>query len=120
MAYNYYPYQTFQNPFSVPQIQQPINSMLTWVQGENGAKSYLVAPNTTVALWDSEDHKIYIKSCDASGMPQMKTLEYKIQGGEEITDKDEITRLREEVASLREDIELLKQTAKENARVQSK
>ena len=118
----YYPYmpQAFQNPFPTPQIQQPINSTLTWVQGENGAKSYLVAPNTTVALWDSEDHKIYIKSCDASGMPQMKTLEYKILGGEEITDKDELTRLREEVASLKEDIELLKHTAKENARVQSR
>lgn len=118
----YYPYmpQSFQNPFPAPQIQQPINSMLTWVQGENGAKSYLIAPNTTVALWDSEDHKIYIKSSDASGMPQMKTLEYKVLGGEEIADKDELSKLKEEIESLREDIDLLKKTAKENAHVLAK
>lgn len=42
---------------------------LIWVQGESGAKSYLVAPNTTVLLMDSEDTVFYLKSSDASGMP---------------------------------------------------
>lgn len=56
----------------------PSNSII-WVQGEAGAKSYLVAPNTTVQLWDSESQVIYLKSADASGMPSMKVLDYTIR-----------------------------------------
>lgn len=63
-----------------PQPQtQPMNSNLIWVQGEAGAKSYLVAPNTTVQLWDSEENVIYIKTADSSGMPSMKILDYTIR-----------------------------------------
>lgn len=62
------------------QPQQPQqNSSIIWVQGEAGAKSYLVAPNTTVQLWDSETQRIFLKSADASGMPSMKVLEYTIR-----------------------------------------
>ncbi len=61
-----------------PQPQQ-MTSGIIWVQGEAGAKSYLVAPNTTVQLWDSERQTIYIKSADASGMPSIKTLDYTIR-----------------------------------------
>ena len=49
------------------------------MQGEAGAKSYMVAPNTTVQLWDSEAQVIYLKSADASGMPSMKILDYTIR-----------------------------------------
>ncbi len=62
-----------------PQSVPPANSSMIWVQGEAGAKSYLVAPNTTVQLWDSENPIIYLKSADASGMPSMKVLDYKIR-----------------------------------------
>ena len=89
MAYNnnfpvtypqYYPqYPQGQQP--QPQTQGSMNtsSSMIWVQGEAGAKSYLVAPNTTVQLWDSEAPIIYLKSADASGMPSMKTLDYVIR-----------------------------------------
>ena len=63
-----------------PQYQpQQQNTGITWVQGEAGAKSYLVAPNQTVQLWDSESQVIYLKSADASGMPSIKTLDYTIR-----------------------------------------
>lgn len=55
------------------------NGSIIWVQGEAGAKSYLVSPNTTVQLWDSENQVIYLKSADASGMPSMKVLDYTIR-----------------------------------------
>lgn len=65
------------------QYQQNQNlSGLIWVQGIEGAKSYLVAPNTTVQLWDSEAQVIYLKSADASGMPSMKIIDYTIRGAE--------------------------------------
>ena len=73
-----------QNPMPSPQMQSqastPVNTVI-WVQGEAGAKSYLVAPGTTVQLWDSESNKIYLKSADISGMPSIKVLEYTIKSG---------------------------------------
>ena len=85
MAYNGFP-ATYQPMYYQPQYQptyqqqaQPQNNGIIWVQGEAGAKSYLVAPNTTVQLWDSESQSIYLKSADASGMPAMKILDYTIR-----------------------------------------
>lgn len=47
-----------------------------WVKGEAGAGSYLVAPNCSAILWDSENPVIYIKSADANGIPSMEILDY--------------------------------------------
>lgn len=81
--FNGYP-ATYQNPYMIqqPQYQQPAqqnNGGLIWIQGEAAAKSYLVAPNTSVVLFDSESQTVYIKSADASGMPSMKILDYTIR-----------------------------------------
>lgn len=62
-----------------PAPAQPTTSNIIWIQGEAGAKSHLVAPNTTVALWDSEAQRIFLKSADAAGMPSMKILNYTIE-----------------------------------------
>lgn len=73
--------QAYQPYIPQPQPQAPAhNNAIIWVQGEAGAKSYLVAPNTTVQLWDSEDQVIYLKSADASGMPSMKIIDYTVRG----------------------------------------
>lgn len=58
-----------------PQAPQQSNGLL-WVSGEIGAKSYLVAPGTTVLLMDSEAQRFYIKSSDMSGMPMLRIFEY--------------------------------------------
>lgn len=91
MAYNnsypsypqiYPQYPQYQNPLPIsqPQQNQPAqNSGIIWVSGEAGAKAYMVAPNTTVQLWDSEQPTIYLKSADASGMPSMKILDYSVR-----------------------------------------
>lgn len=62
-----------------PQYQHIMSNGIIWVQGEAGAKSYLVAPNTTVQLWDSENNVIYLKSADSSGLPSMRILDYTIR-----------------------------------------
>lgn len=87
-AYNGFP-ATYQPMYYAPQYQPmaqqqqapqaQTNSSMIWVQGIEAAKSYLVAPNTTVQLWDSERQTVYIKSADASGMPSMKILDYTIR-----------------------------------------
>ena len=86
MAYNNY-FPTGYQPMYYPQAQQmqaPAQQSnngsngLTWVQGEAGAKSYLVAPNTTVLLMDSENDVFYLKSTDSSGMPlPLRIFEYR-------------------------------------------
>ena len=113
-------------PVSYPQMYYPQqyqqqnqqNSSIIWVQGEAGAKSYLVAPNNTVQLWDSESQTIYLKSADASGMPSMKILDYTIRGavqntpavmGTEYATKADVEELRMNLAELRKSIE--KETA---------
>ena len=57
---------------STPQVNQG----LLWVAGEIGAKSYLVAPNSTVLLMDSDAQRFYLKSADNAGMPSLRIFEY--------------------------------------------
>lgn len=72
--------------------QQPVNMQpqaagqqngngILWVQGEAGAKSYMVAPGNSVLLMDSERSAFYIKTADASGMPALRTFEYVERSG---------------------------------------
>lgn len=70
-----------QNQYSqavnIPQMpQQQVNQGLLWVSGEVGAKSYLVAPNSTVLLMDSDSSRFYLKSADNAGMPNLRIFEY--------------------------------------------
>ena len=101
-----------------PQQQQTYNQGLLWVQGEAGAKSFLVAPGASVLLMDSEASKFYIKSADNAGMPNMRTFEYK----EALTNQNpqplEESKAagyatQEEIAELKKQIEELKQKLEE-------
>ena len=74
----YNPYQGLINPQFQP--PQPRSNRI-WAQGEAGAKAYLVAPNTSVDIWDSERPTIYVKSADATGMPTMQIIDYTVRGG---------------------------------------
>lgn len=100
-----------------PQVQaqpQQINNGIIWVQGEASAKSYPVAPNTSVPLWDSEANVIYIKSADMSGMPSIKVLDYTIRNSQtkvaeavpqvNFATKDDVDSLRSEIDSLKSKI----------------
>jgi hypothetical protein len=84
---------------------------LLWVQGEAGAKSYLIAPGNTLVLMDSEAERFYIKSVEPNGIPQTRTFEYReitnapaaqptptAQPVDHVT-HDELNRLREEFRS---------------------
>lgn len=73
------PYQPFQQPAQqvMPQIQpqqqqQMAGQSIIWVQNDQEAYNYLVAPNSAVALWDSNNPVVYLKQADASGKPTMK------------------------------------------------
>lgn len=84
-AYNpYYGQVPMQNTPNIGMTQQQSQmgqkqSNRVWVQGEAGAKSFLVAPNSEVELWDSERQSIYIKTADMNGIPSTVTLDYVIR-----------------------------------------
>lgn len=85
--YNYFPatyqpqyYPTQSNVYPTQQNVAPTqqNVGIVWVQGEAGAKSYLVAAGQSVLLMDAESSTFYIKSTDASGMPMpLRVFDYK-------------------------------------------
>lgn len=124
-------------PTYAPVAQQPVQAPqpagqggLIWVQGEAGAKSYLVAPNSTVQLWDSESQTVYLKSADASGMPSIKILDYTIRDSNKnpantvsvahndkssvFATKDEIRAVCEQITALRDRVDsLTKQKGRE-------
>ena len=104
--------------FQQPQQQQTYNQGLLWVQGEAGAKSFLVAPGASVLLMDSEASKFYIKSADNAGMPNMRTFEYKEVLPNQSTQPLEESKVaeyatQEEIAELKKQIEELKQKLEE-------
>lgn len=114
----YPPGQSYIQPqYYNPQPQQPQTSGIIWVQGEVGARSYLVSPNTKVALWDSEAPIIYIKTSDQNGVPSMRIIDYTyrdvpqqsqnqnnqnmyVTTDEFTTLKDEVNRLKDIVGGL--------------------
>ena len=66
----YQPQQFVQQP-----PQQAGGQSMVWVSGEQEAMGYLVAPNSAVALWDSNAPTIYLKQADASGKPSIKVFD---------------------------------------------
>ena len=89
--YPYYnnPYTPLYTPYTPPQSNlnnlpinqsqgsQNSNNGIIWVQGEAGAKSYLVGSGNSILLMDSEQSRFYIKSTDNSGMPMpLRIFEY--------------------------------------------
>lgn len=130
---NPYMYQPQMSPtyMSGTQAQPPAQNptpagqnSIIWVQGEAGAKSYLVAPNSTVQLWDSEAQVIYLKSADASGMPSIKTLDYTIRdiAGqtaqplqiEGFATMDDINALKKQIEALNKKIKTMTKEDKSN------
>lgn len=122
---SYTPYYTPVQPQAqnVAPVQSPVQNGIIWVSGEAGAKAYLVAPNSTVQLWDSESQTIYLKSADASGMPTIKVLDYTIRetaktgqntppvvsddNSPTFATKDEIKAVHEQITALRDRVDNL-------------
>lgn len=70
------PVQPFPQQMPMQMQQRTDSSGLNWVQGEAGAKSWFVAPGSTVLLMDSESMRFYLKSADVNGVPSMRTFDY--------------------------------------------
>lgn len=65
--------------------QEPQVQGLTWVDGEVGAKAYQMPQgwpcNKPIALWDTNDTVIYLKSINPMGMPNpLQKAHYTLEG----------------------------------------
>lgn len=123
--YPYYGYQPYQAPMpdQLAQLRQPYQPMqhpvqqgqsIVWVQNEQEAFNYLVAPNSAVALWDIDNPVIYLKQADAAGKPSMKIYDLveRVQRPAQISSSEYVTRKEFEMLTTRMD-ELVKGNATE-------
>ena len=123
----------------IPNYQQLSGNMqaqgLTWVDGEVGAKAFQMPAgwpaNTPIALWDTNDTVIYLKSTNQMGMPNpLQKAYYQLEertpkhmsgaaGREDYTEQswDEERQnkfaSKQELNELKEEIEKLKRGDKE-------
>lgn len=83
-----YPQQFGQMPQNYGQQPQgygqitaaPMRDDRIWVEGEEAARSFLVAANSSAVLWDSGSDTIYFKRTDVSGRPlPMMILDFTVR-----------------------------------------
>lgn len=71
------PYQQAYRPTYNPYMQEAQqSSSLIRVTGIEGAKAYQMNPNSTTALFDSNEDFMYIKSTDGAGFPTIRTFSF--------------------------------------------
>lgn len=110
-----------QQSFSPMPQQAPMSSNVIGVDGEVGAKAFMVPNGSTgpIALWDTNDNVIYLRTFNAAGMPNpLRKLRYTEEeltpqlpagqsGSATATDmsqfatKDDLEVLRQEIRNLR-------------------
>lgn len=70
--------QSYGQPTYAP-VQPPMQSNVIPVDGEVGAKAYMIPSGSTgpIALWDTNDSVIYLRTFNAAGMPNpLQKLRY--------------------------------------------
>lgn len=61
--------QGYGQPMQVQPQQMPMRDDRLWVEGEEAARSYLVAAGSSAVLWDNNRDTIYFKQTDPTGRP---------------------------------------------------
>lgn len=91
----------YNGPYTIPTTtavpMQQTQNTFAWIQGEEAAKAYPVAPGNTIVLIDSDKPIMYMKSADLSGRPQPIQIRYlvseedyrKIQNGSNLQINDD-------------------------------
>lgn len=72
--------QSYGQPMQAQPQQMPMRDDRLWVEGEEAARSFLVAANSSAVLWDSGSDTIYFKRTDVSGRPlPMMILDFTVR-----------------------------------------
>lgn len=122
-------------PQPMAQSSMTGNQGIIWVDGEVGAKAYQMPAGTTgpIALWDTNDQVIYLKSVNQMGMPNpLQKIHYQMEeqpqqmlpagqsGNNSSFDsgnyatKDDVSAMRNEIQNLREMLQKQTQNGNQN------
>ena len=70
-------------PYNNPYLAKVTGNTINWVQGLEGAKSYVLNPGESIVLLDNEvDDIFYIKICDPIGKCTLRVFKYQEITGE--------------------------------------
>lgn len=77
VSYNM-PAPQYQTSYAAPSIatQAPPIDNLIRVNGLEGAKAYQLPPNSNIALFDSNNDIMYIKTTDGAGFPSIRAFSF--------------------------------------------
>ena len=73
---NQQPYQQQQPQMQNPQPTMQMQSNIEYVNGIEGAKAFILPPNTQKLLLDSDNAFFYIKTTDTQGKPSVRRFRY--------------------------------------------
>lgn len=73
---NQQPYQQQQPQMQNPQPTMQMQSNIEYVNGIEGAKAFILPPNTQKLLLDSDNPFFYIKTTDLQGKPTVRRFKY--------------------------------------------
>ena len=100
-----------QNQFYNPQMMNPTpgqpqeqTQSLIRVNGIDGAKAYQMPANSTVALFDSNEDVMYVKSTDGAGFPSIRTFEFTEKVNAEVKSPDVEYISREEFEEFKKEL----------------
>ncbi len=72
--------QNYGQPMQAQPQQMPMRDDRLWVEGEEAARSYLVAAGSSAVLWDNNRDTIYFKQTDPTGRPMpMLILDFTVR-----------------------------------------
>lgn len=96
-------------PYSTYPAQQTQN--LIFVRGIEEAKSYgfNLAPNSRIALWDSNDQVFYVVSKDTTGKMDITVGDFTIRDKAPDPQTNELDSIKSELTALREDIKSMRE-----------
>ena len=89
MQNNQQSYQQQQPQMQNPQPTMQMQSNIEYVNGIEGAKAFILPPNTQKLLLDSDNSFFYIKTTDTQGKPTVKRFKYVDVDAEQNTPKQD-------------------------------
>lgn len=105
--------QFYRSPYAYPQapitpVQNRQNGII-WVQGEEGARAYMIAPNSSAIMLDSENEgRFYIKTTDNIGMYNLRIFSFKevidlqpVDNQDKYATKEDLKELKNLIMSMR-------------------
>ena len=102
MGQNQFYNSQMMNPTPVQPQEQAQN--LIRVNGIDGAKAYQMPANSTVALFDSNEDIMYVKSTDGAGFPSIRTFEFTEKVNAEVKSPDVEYISREEFEEFKKEL----------------